>query len=161
MNTTARARQLRRDQTWAEKKLWRLLRERRFAGYKFRRQHPFDQYFLDFYCPEARLVIELDGGGHGHPEQQAHDAARDALLRAQGIEVKRIWNRKLLTELEWVRQDLWQLLQARAPHPGNVPPEKRITSRVLNPDRPAGENSPSPYPSPHPMGRGNQAERFS
>lgn len=143
MNQTARARELRRKQTWAEKKLWRLLRERQFAGYKFRRQHPFGKYFLDFYCAEARLVLETDGGGHGHPEQQIHDAERDAFLRANGIEIKRIWNRKLLNELEWVRQDLWRLLQKRAPHPGNVQPTKRITARVLNPDKPFSKN-PSP-----------------
>lgn len=144
MNPIGRARKLRRNQTWAEKKLWRLLRERRFAGYKFRRQHPFGNYYLDFYCAEARLVVETDGGGHGHPEQQAHDAERDAFLRVKGIEIKRVWNRQLLTELEWVRQDLWRLLQERAPHPGNVQPERRVTSRVLNPDRPVEPGNPSP-----------------
>src|ERR1700704_5521681 len=74
MISTARARQLRKKQTWAEKALWRLLRDRRFSGYKFRRQHPFGDYFLDFYCAEAKLVLETDGFMHGHPERQKHDA---------------------------------------------------------------------------------------
>jgi len=144
MNPTRRARELRHKQTWAEKKLWRLLRERRFAGYKFRRQHPFGEYYLDFYCAEARLVLETDGGGHGFPEQAAHDAGRDAFLRASGIVIKRIWNRQLLKELEWVKQDLWRLLQERAPHPDNAQPKRRVTARVLHPDKPITPPSPSP-----------------
>ena len=144
MNPVSRARELRRKETWAEKKLWRLLRERRFAGYKFRRQHPYGKYYLDFYCAEARLVLETDGGGHGFPDQKAHDAERDACLQTNGILTKRIWNRQLLKELEWVRQDLWRLLQERAPHPENVEPEQRVTSRVLNPDKPIATRSPSP-----------------
>ena len=57
----ARARRLRLKSTWAEKVLWRMVRNERFAGYKFRRQHPFGAYTLDFYCAEARLVVETDG----------------------------------------------------------------------------------------------------
>ena len=137
MDSTERARQSRRKQTEPEKNLWRLLRDRRFSGYKFRRQHPFGGYYLDFYCAEARLVLETDGGGHGFPERQVHDARRDAFLEANGILTKRIWNRQLKSEREWVKSDLWRLLQERAPHPGNVNPERRVTSRVLNPDRPS------------------------
>jgi very-short-patch-repair endonuclease len=95
MNAIRRARQLRRKQSWAEKALWRLLRDRRFSGYKFRRQHPFGEHFLDFYCAEAKLVIETDGPAHGYPARRARDAQRDELLRQQGIEVKRIWNWQL------------------------------------------------------------------
>ena len=101
MNEIPRARQLRRKQTWAEKALWRLLRDRRFSGYKFRRQHPLGDYYLDFYCAEARLALETDGFGHGFPDQQRHDAQRDEFLRAQGILVKRIWNWQLRRQLEW------------------------------------------------------------
>ena len=53
--------------------MWRWLRGRRFSGYKFRPEHPVGRYFLDFYCEEASLSIELDGSGHGHPDQQVHD----------------------------------------------------------------------------------------
>src|SRR2546426_11502591 len=95
MSSIERARHLRNKQTWAEKKLWRLLRDRKFSGYKFRRQHPFEDYALDFYCAEAKLALETDGFMHGHPERQKHDAKRDEFLQSQGILVKRIWNWQL------------------------------------------------------------------
>ena len=151
MNPTARARQLRKKPTRAEKALWRLLRDRRFAGYKFRRQHPFAGYYLDFYCAEARLVLEVDGGGHGFPQQQAHDAERDRVLAGHGILVKRIWNGRLRRELEVVRTAIWALLQERAPHPENVKPEVPVTARQLNPDR---EDGAPPHPGPLPVRRG-------
>ncbi len=143
----ARARTLRKKSSWAEKLLWRMLRNERFSGYKFRRQHPFGEYTLDFYCAEARLIVETDGFQHGHPSQQQHDARRDAFLANHGIVVKRIWNWRLRKEPQVVRDNLWLLLQERAPHPGNVKPARRVTSRVLNPDRPATK-TPHPALSP-------------
>ncbi|MBI3880728.1 MAG: endonuclease domain-containing protein [Verrucomicrobia bacterium] len=83
------ARQLRKTDTWAEKLLWRWLRDRRFSAYKFRRQHPCGRYILDFFCEEARLNLELDGSQHGFPEQQQQDAERDAWLATQDILVSR------------------------------------------------------------------------
>jgi len=157
MDPIARARRLRRKQTWAEKALWRLLRDRRFSGYKFRRQHPLGEYYLDFYCAEARLVLETDGFGHGFPEQQRHDARRDEFLRAQGIVVKRIWNWQLRRQVEWVRYNLWKLLQERAPHPGNIQPDRPVTSRVLSPDKLSPR--PAPHPNPLPVRRGEGEER--
>ena len=142
-----RARRLREKSSWAEKLLWKMLRNERFSGYKFRRQHPFGKYTLDFFCAEARLVVETDGFQHGQPAQQKHDAERDAFLAQHGIIVKRIWNWRLRHEPQVVRDNLWMLLQERAPHPGNVKPARRVTSRVLNPDRPAGE-APHPALSP-------------
>ena len=147
-----RARDLRRKSSWAEKVLWRLLRDERFSGYKFRRQHPFGPYTLDFYCAEARLVLETDGFQHGHPDQQRHDAERDAFLAKHGLLVKRIWNRRLRNELQVVRDNLWLLLQERAPHPGNVKPARRVTSRVLHPDYSFGA-APHPALSPSEGGR--------
>jgi len=143
----ARARTLREKSSWAEKLLWRMLRNERFSGYKFRRQHPYGKYTLDFFCAEARVVVETDGFQHGHPAQQRHDAERDTFLAQRGIVVKRIWNWRLRKEPQVVRDNLWMLLQERAPHPGNVKPTKRVTSRVLNPDRPATK-TPHPALSP-------------
>jgi very-short-patch-repair endonuclease len=108
---------LRKRDTWAEHRLWRWLRNRRFSQYKFRRQHPFGPYILDFFCAEAQLNIELDGGGHGHPDQKEQDAARDAYLEARGIRVLRIWNRRLRRQRAEVRETLFRLLMERAPHP--------------------------------------------
>ena len=143
----SRARTLRKKSSWAEKLLWRMLRNERFSGYKFRRQHPFGEYTLDFFCAEARLVVETDGFQHGHPVQQLHDAKRDAFLANHGIMVKRIWNWRLKKEPQVVRDNLWMLLQERAPHPGNVKPARRVTSRVLNPDWPTTK-TPHPALSP-------------
>ena len=114
---TTLARNLRRQNTWAEKLLWSWLRDRRFSVYKFRRQHSFGQYILDFFCVEAFLNIELDGSRHGFPEQQKLDAERDAWLARAGVKVLRFWNARLRREKEFVRETIWRELQQRAPHP--------------------------------------------
>ena len=117
MSDIARARNLRKESTWAEKLVWRWLRDRRFASYKFRRNHPVGSYFLDFYCEEARLSIELDGGGHGHPDQQAYDAKRTHFLTSMGIKELRFWNSRLRRDNQVIRDSVFRELQARAPHP--------------------------------------------
>ncbi|MFA6564751.1 MAG: endonuclease domain-containing protein [Verrucomicrobiia bacterium] len=76
---------LRRRPTPAEKLLWRWLRGRRFSGFKFRRQHPIGDYVLDFYCCDARLDIELDGGGHNERAQELRDKRRDEFLKAKAF----------------------------------------------------------------------------
>ena len=117
MADIARARQLRRKETWAEKLMWRWLRDRRFTGYKFRRQHPVGDYSLDFFCQEARLNIELDGSQHGFPDQRQHDQEREKFLIHLGIKTLRFWNSRLRREERSVREMIWNELQARAPHP--------------------------------------------
>ena len=112
-----RARQLRRQETWAEKLLWRWLRDRRFASYKFRRQHPLGNYFLDFFCEEAELNIELDGGQHGFPEQQQHDTEREKFLQSRGIKTLRFWNSRLRRDAQNIRDTIFNELQRREPHP--------------------------------------------
>ncbi len=111
-----RARQLRKTETWAEKLVWKWLRDRRFAAYKFRRQHPVGAYYLDFFCEEARMNIELDGGQHGLPEQQKHDAEREKFLESQGIKTLRFWNSRLRRDARSIRDTIFNQLQARAPH---------------------------------------------
>ena len=109
------ARKLRHEQTDAESLMWYLLRDRRLGGHKFRRQHPMPPYTLDFYCHEAGLVIELDGGQHAEP---ARDARRDAWLGQQGLRVVRFWNNQVLQETEAVLSEVWTALHAGAyPHP--------------------------------------------
>src|ERR1041384_715746 len=99
------ARQLRKRSTDAEKRLGRLLRDRRFNEFKFRRQYPCGIYFLDFYCTIAKLAIELVGGRHGFPDQRARDEKRNEFLAIQGIKVMRFWNHRLRGELEAVRSE--------------------------------------------------------
>ena len=106
---------LRKDDTWAEKLLWKWLRDRRFSAYKFRREHPYPPYVLDFFCLEAKLNIELDGFQHGSPEQLELDAKRDQWLEARGIKVLRFWNSRLRSEKDVVRDAIWRALQERAP----------------------------------------------
>jgi very-short-patch-repair endonuclease len=104
------ARRLRSDQTDAEERLWRLLRGRQLGGFKFRRQHPLGPYVADFFCFEAGLVIELDGGGHAEEEQRTHDLVRDDALRSQGLRVVRVTNKDVLTRTEVVLQAIWDAL---------------------------------------------------
>lgn len=84
-----RARQLRREPTPAEFRLWQVLRQRP-DGLKFRRQHPFDRCRVDFYCPAAKLVVEVDGDGHSMGDNPERDAARDRWLGSLGLNVLRI-----------------------------------------------------------------------
>ena len=101
--STARARRLRRDQTDAEKAIWRMLRNRQFAALKFRRQHPIGRYFVDFYCHEKRLVIEIDGGQHS----VARDRERTEYLDARRLTVLRFWNNEVLANPEGV----WEVIR--------------------------------------------------
>ena len=91
---TYRARQLRVEATAAERALWELLRDRRLAGLKFRRQQPIGLYVADFYCAEARLVVEADGAAHLAREDR--DRVRDAVMAACGLVVLRFRNHDIL-----------------------------------------------------------------
>jgi very-short-patch-repair endonuclease len=110
VNSVSHARRLRRDQTPEEKELWRALRAGRFAGFKFRRQYSLDRYTLDFYCPFAKLSIELDGFRHGSPEQRRHDEERKVFLIERGIEELRFWNRQWNRNREGTLLKIWQAL---------------------------------------------------
>jgi very-short-patch-repair endonuclease len=107
------ARQLRRNQTDEEKQLWRALRGHRFAGFKFRRQHPIGIYTLDFYCANAKLDIELDGFQHGLPEGIQQDQAREKFLLEQGIETLRFWNHQWNKNREGCLLEIWNAVQRR------------------------------------------------
>jgi very-short-patch-repair endonuclease len=123
-----RAQYLRKLSTHWERVLWRHLRNRAFSGRKFRRQHPIDQYVLDFYCPEARLAIELDGGGHNYPGQEAEDKRRSEFLTQQGIMVLRFWNRQVREELKNVLSAIFLALEERLaenPSPQSSPLSQR------------------------------------
>ncbi len=96
------SRNLRKNQTDAEKLLWRHLRGKQLGGLRFRRQHPLGRYIVDFVCLEKRLVLEIDGGQHGEEEGQIKDAEREQWLRTEGYQVLRFWNNDVLTNLEGV-----------------------------------------------------------
>jgi very-short-patch-repair endonuclease len=113
----ARARSLRVNITNAERKLWYALRDRRFAGYKFRRQAPVGPYIVDFICYSARLVIEVDGGQHA---DSARDARRDRWFAENGFRVLRFWNNEVLQNLEGVWTVIFEVVQKATPHPARA-----------------------------------------
>lgn len=118
-----RARRLRVDQTDAEQKLWYHLRNRQMQGWKFRRQHEIDRYI----CPDATLIVELDGSQHG--EQLTYDEARTRKLEAMGYRVLRFWDNDVLTNIEGVLEVILTALASPAPHPGPLPEGERGARR--------------------------------
>ncbi len=106
-------RSLRSQSSEPEQLIWSLLRDRRLHGQKFRRQKPLGPYVLDFYCHELLLAIELDGGQHNDPAQQAHDTQRDLFLAGKGILTLRYWNHDVLGRTESVLGDIWSQVSAR------------------------------------------------
>ncbi|MFO1425200.1 MAG: DUF559 domain-containing protein [Candidatus Competibacteraceae bacterium] len=114
------AKDLRKNMTDAEQLLWRCLRGKQLDGFKFRKQHPIERFVLDFYCPAARLAIELDGGQHNTDDGQQRDAERSAWLAQHGIRVLRFWNHEVFADLDAVLTTIWDTLHD-SPHP-NPPP---------------------------------------
>ena len=104
---------LRSSMTGAERRLWQRLRGKQLYGWKFRRQHPYGDYVLDFVCLDAKLVVEVDGGQH--VEHRQDDEARDANLRAAGFQVLRFWNNPVMQELEAVVEAIAAALPATPP----------------------------------------------
>jgi very-short-patch-repair endonuclease len=105
--TRVRAKQMRHKPTDAEARMWRFLRDRRFAGFKFRRQVPFKGYILDFVCFARRVVVEIDGSQHYESQR---DETRDAVLASEGFRVIRYWNNDVLQRSASVLEDLFSKL---------------------------------------------------
>ena len=111
----ARARSLRAGQTDVEHLLWSKLRDRRLAGWKWRRQVPFPPYIVDFYCIEAALIVELDGGQHA--DRTHYDERRTAFLEQKGLRVIRFWNYLVPEDMDWVCGQIHAACGGDAPHP--------------------------------------------
>ncbi len=97
--SNANARKLRKQQTPAEQKLWNLLRNKKLAKYKFRRQFPIGNYIADFACFQHRLIVEADGSQHA---ESILDKKRTAELEKQGWHVIRFWNDEIMQNSEGV-----------------------------------------------------------
>ena len=106
---TNKARELRKNMTDAEKKLWRYLRRKNIKDLKFRRQHPIGNYIVDFICAEKNLVIEVDGGQHS--ENENYDANRTKFLNDKGYKVLRFWNNEVLNNIEVVLNVIYKELE--------------------------------------------------
>jgi len=96
------AKNLRTNATDCERMLWAILRGKQFAGLRFRRQQPVGPYIVGFYCPTAKLVVELDGGQHGTDVNIAYHAARDGWLKSQGYRVLRFPNEDFLKHRDMI-----------------------------------------------------------
>ena len=94
------ARQLRKEPTPAERRLWVVLRGNKLNGVNFRRQHAVGKYVVDFCSVKKKLAIELDGGQH--LEQSEYDIQRSAYLESQGYKVIRFWNERVMNDIEGV-----------------------------------------------------------
>jgi very-short-patch-repair endonuclease len=94
------ARELRKDETEAEKRLWIRLSRNQIRGLQFRRQHPLNIFIADFYCPKIKLVVELDGSIHEISEYEEHDIGRSEILNDFGITVIRFTNDQVLNDLD-------------------------------------------------------------
>jgi very-short-patch-repair endonuclease len=119
--TVERARKLRRVMTVPEVVLWLVLRGRP-NGLRFRRQHPAGVYVLDFYCPAARLAIEIDGVVHDMGDNPARDERRDAWLQSEGFDILRIPAREVMGELEAVIALILQRCAFPLHHASRGPP---------------------------------------
>ncbi|HEY2384328.1 MAG TPA: endonuclease domain-containing protein [Terriglobia bacterium] len=102
---------LRNESTAAEAVLWKCLQRRQLLGCKFRRQISIDCYIVDFYCPEKKLVIELDGDAHFSPTVDVYEERRTKFLEAQGLKVIRFENVELKENLDWVLERIKSYLE--------------------------------------------------
>jgi very-short-patch-repair endonuclease len=118
------AKRLRRTQTNAERVLWFRLRDRRLAGWKFKRQVPIDRFVVDFVCPEAKLIVELDGGQHD--KNQEKDAERTRALEEMGYFVLRFWNNDVMRNTDGVVEEILRTIpRSDPPHPTPLPSGER------------------------------------
>lgn len=107
------AKELRKNLTPAEEKLWVHLRGHRMGDIHFRRQHAIGNYIVDFCAPSQKLVIELDGSQH--LEQEEYDKERTAFLNSKGYKVLRFWNNEVMNNIERVLTVIWDALKPADP----------------------------------------------
>lgn len=139
--TLQRAKALRQDMTGPEWALWNVLRQRSTMGVKFRRQHPFGPYILDFFCQEKLLAVEVDGRTHRGDLAREHDAKRDEYLRSFGVEVVRVSNDRVTADPAGVAETVRRLVRSRV-SVGRIKGVPEVPMR------------PIAHPLPPPSGRG-------
>ncbi|WP_333823563.1 endonuclease domain-containing protein [Pinisolibacter sp.] len=130
------ARRMRREPTEAERTLWLALRGRRFLAWKFRRQTPVGPFIADFLCFEARLIVEVDGGGHA---ESIRDAERDRRFADNGFRVLRLWNHEVLTSKHAALDAVYAALSAVDAEGGTMRPRRAPSSAPAGHLLPRGE----------------------
>ncbi|OGP93855.1 MAG: hypothetical protein A2157_15815 [Deltaproteobacteria bacterium RBG_16_47_11] len=104
------ARELRKNMTDAENLLWSKIRLKQLKGYQFYRQKIIDNYIVDFYCPRANLILEIDGGQHYHGGTKQKDRVRDDCLESHGLRVLRVSDRDIFENLDGVMEKILENL---------------------------------------------------
>lgn len=102
---TPNARNLRKNMTKQERKLWNVIKNNQFYGYKFLRQYIIGQYIIDFICREKKIIIEIDGGQHNEEQNIIYDKKRTEFLENLGYKVVRFWNNDI-NNIEGIYQKL-------------------------------------------------------
>ena len=97
-----KAKELRKNMTPQERKLWNILRNHQFYGFEIRRQYPIDKYIVDFICRKKKIIIEIDGGQHNEKETIEYDKKRSFDLNKLGYKVVRFWNNDIDKNIEGV-----------------------------------------------------------
>jgi very-short-patch-repair endonuclease len=110
-----RSRSLRKNMTDAERRLWSRLRRKQINGFQFYRQRPIGNYIADFYCPDAKMVIEVDGGQHFLNEGKEYDAYRDQYLMDSGLTLLRFSNLDVLKNIDSVMQTIFEKCMLKSP----------------------------------------------
>jgi len=118
--TKEKRRELRKNLTEAEKALWKNLRGKRLEGLKFFRQYGIGAYIVDFYCPQRKLVIEVDGGQHFLEEGKNHDGQREKYMSSLGIRTLRFKNTDILNNLDGVWERIVEVTKELSPTPSLV-----------------------------------------
>ena len=114
------AKLLRANTTAAERILWSVLRGKQMAALRFRRQQPIGPYIVDFFCPSAMLVVELDGGQHCLDQIAAYDEERTRFLESKGYRVLRFWNVEVIRNRDSVAEAIYRAGTAPDPSPKNL-----------------------------------------
>ena len=107
------ARNLRKNLTKQEWKLWNIIKNRQFYGFRFRRQFPIEPYIVDFICREKKIIIEIDGSQHNQTDNIEYDKNRTEFLNAQGYSVIRFWNNEIDNNIEGVYLKLKQVFKIK------------------------------------------------
>lgn len=124
-----RRRSLRLHQTEFEMILWKRLRKKQLLGFRFLRQFSIGPYILDFYCPDKKMGIELDGGQHAQEDAKAYDANRDFFLRTYNIKMLRFWNSEIGQNIEGVLEKIVSELS----NPSSPPLDHKGREKEVNP----------------------------
>ena len=97
-----KARDLRKNMTPQERKMWNILRNHQFYGFEIRRQYPISDYIVDFICRTKKIIIEIDGGQHNEDDNKNYDLERTKFLESLGYKVIRFWNNDIDNNIEGV-----------------------------------------------------------